>query len=68
MKYLLLLIISFPLMAQEIKEGRNGTVVITLTKEQAENCKKEGGCILISMKTIEAIVWEASSLMCGKKI
>lgn len=64
----ILALCSLPVFAQEIKEGKDGTVVITISKEQSENCKKEGGCVLISMKAIEGIVWEASSLMCGKKI
>lgn len=54
--------------AQEIKGNPDGSVSITITKEQADECKKNGGCTLISMKMIEAIIWEAANQLCGKKI
>lgn len=54
--------------AQEIKGNPDGSVSITITKEQAEECKKGGGCTLISMQMIEALVIESARYMCGKKI
>lgn len=48
---------------------------ITLTAEEAKDCEDEGGCILMTQKTAEAIVEyvkqlqdEAKSRICGKQI
>lgn len=59
---------SCSLFAQEIKQNPDGSISITITKEMADDCKRNGGCTLISMKLIEAIIWESANQLCGKKI
>ena len=40
--------------AQEITQNPDGSVTITVSKEEVEQCKANGGCMLVPMKMIEA--------------
>lgn len=65
---LVLAFCSVSVFAQEINRLPDGSITITLNKEQAEECKNNGGCAIIPMKLLEALVWESAKQMCGKRI
>ena len=68
MKYLLLIILVFPVNAADFQEKKDGSMVITLTKQEMLDCAKEGGCALISMKGLQEVAKNAAAYMCGKSI
>lgn len=45
----------------------DGSRVITLTKEQARICDAGGGCIIAPVASVEQVIVEAASQMCGAK-
>lgn len=63
----LILFISFA-HAQEVTVNPDGSVTLKLSKQEAENCKKGGGCVVMPVKDLEPIVREAAQFMCGKTI
>lgn len=67
MKYLLLFI-SFNCLAADFQEKKDGSMVITLTKQEMVECTKEGGCVIISMKGISEVAKNSAAYMCGKSI
>mgnify|MGYP000984364645 CR=1 FL=1 len=50
------------------KLNPDGSVTITFTKNEAEACKKAGGCLFIPMNELQQIVKESAKLLCGKSI
>lgn len=57
--FLATLSISIP--AAEIKLGKNGQLTVTLTKAETEKCKTEGGCYVLSGKTLGEVVDQVRS-------
>lgn len=49
-------------------EGQqDGSVIIKVPKEIVEQCQKEGGCVLISYKSVEQVVINSAKHMCGRE-
>lgn len=69
MKYILLFLISVNVFANELtfESQQDGSVVIKVPKEIVEQCKKEGGCVLISYQSIEEVVRNSARYLCGKE-
>ena len=53
--------------AQEVTVNKDGSVSLTLSKQEAERCKKSGGCPFIPLDELEAVMLEAAKNMCGRK-
>lgn len=70
MKKLILAVALFvpSLQAQEMTLNPDGSVTLTFSKEEADACKRGGGCVVIPISEIEPIVREAAKMMCGKEI
>lgn len=66
--FLAIILISFPVNAADFQEKKDGSMVITLTKQEMLDCAKEGGCALISMKGLQEVAKNAAAYMCGKSI
>ena len=50
----------------EIVPQENGTVVITLTVEEAVECLNGGGCIILPYATVTEIIKGAAQNLCGR--
>jgi hypothetical protein len=62
-----LAVYSCALFAQEVKVNPDGSVVLTLSKQEAEYCKNNGGCLVIPVNDLEPLMREAAKNMCGRK-
>ena len=52
---------------QEVTINKDGSITLTLSKQEAEHCKKSGGCLLIPLDELEAVMREAAKNMCVRK-
>lgn len=68
MKYLLLIILAFPVNAADFQEKKDGSMQITLTPNEMLECAKKGGCVIISLQDIHSLAKNAAAHMCGKSI
>lgn len=58
---------SCSLYAQEVTINPDGTVTLTLSKQEADHFKNGGGCVVIPVHELEPIIREAAKQMCGRK-
>lgn len=70
MKYLILAVVMFApySSAQEVTVNKDGSVTLTLSKQEADKCKNGGGCVVIPVNELEPIIRETAKMMCGKSI
>jgi len=68
MKYLLLLLLAFPVNAADIINNSDGSVTIVISVEEMIECSQKGGCVLISVQDVQEIAKNAATHMCGKSI
>jgi hypothetical protein len=66
-KLLLILLLSAPSYAQQVQVNPDGSVTLTLSKQEADRCKNNGGCVVIPINDLEPIIRDAAKNMCGKK-
>lgn len=59
---------SCSLYAQEITVNKDGSVTLKLSKEEADKCKKGGGCVVMPVSDLEPIIRETAKMMCGKSV
>lgn len=55
-----------PVPAATAETNPDGTVTITLTKEQAEYCEKHGSCMVVPIELIREAIRRAAN-SCGKE-
>jgi len=53
--------------AQEVTINEDGSVTLRLSKQEAQLCKKGGGCVVMPVSELEPIIREAAQNLCGKK-
>lgn len=63
-----MMLFALSLQAQEVKVNPDGSVTLTLSKQEAENCKKGGGCVVMPVSDLEPIIRETARMMCGKSV
>lgn len=68
MRFLLIFILALPVSAAEFQEKKDGSVVITLSKQEMVECAKKGGCVIISISDVQEVAKNAAAHMCGKSI
>jgi hypothetical protein len=63
-----LMLFALSSQAQEVKVNPDGSVTLTLSKQEADKCKNGGGCVVIPVNELEPIIRETAKMMCGKSI
>lgn len=63
-----LMLFALSLQAQEVKVNPDGSVTLTLSKQEADNCKNGGGCVVMPVKDLEPLIRETARMMCGKSV
>jgi len=68
MRFLLLLLLVFPVSAADVINNSDGSVTVIISQKEMLECEKKGGCILISIQDVHDIAQEAALHMCGRSV
>lgn len=74
MKTLLAILLALPLstIAAEnqkdfkVVKNKNGTMMITVSKEKVQDCKDKGGCSFVTFEDFDQAIEEVAESMCSK--
>lgn len=69
-KIALLAMVALPALATDIetRDNPDGSRTFTLTKEQAQSCDSQGGCMVAPLELLREAVRRSAAKMCGKDV